>query len=659
MNLKIQATPVFKWNWDSFTNPNIRYIINEGGARSSKTYSILQCIIVNSLKNPNTSSSIVRSSFPSLRGSIMRDFFELLHSMELYSESNHNKTEHIYTFPNGSKVEFFSTDSEQKLRGRKRDILYCNEANELTEDIFLQLKIRTTDKIIMDWNPSDDDHFLYKVCKEEDAILIKSTYKDNPFLSDALIKDLERLIEADYNYYKIYVLGERPTKTSRVYNHFKITQDDLLFNTWDDISYGLDLGFNDPCALVETKYKGDKIYVKELLYESKLTTQDLIGRLNDLIKDKSKPIYSDHRPEVVEELKRMGYNVIIAEKSIKAGIDFLKSKEIWIHQDSINLLREYKMYSWKLRKDGTISDEVVDYHNHCFIGDTIISMDNGFKKIKDVNIGDYVKTSNGLKKVLHKWNNGEKQVIKYRMETDTFNIYIICTPEHKIKTNQGWKQISKLKSGIMVFLDRNLMENYTIYIQKKDTSQREQKECMWSCGNILMEDIQRDSMYITSMETHGTIEYKTLSSLNQVNTYQTTLKKESKKTQSGLTNSSPMELSLQKSGIKVMKVENGIRNMVENVGLEGNIESSVVKNVEKNMKQDIVEFQSSAIITAKLELLEKEESWKEIVWDLTIEDNHEYFANGILVHNCMDSLRYSIYTHRNKKPDYMFYTIDI
>ena len=362
--MKIQATNVFQKNWDALNSDGLRYIINEGGARSSKTWSILQCLIIWALKNPETNISIVRNTFPSLRGSIMRDFFELLHKMGLYKDDMHNRSEHVYHFENGSNVEFFSTDSEQKLRGRKRDILYCNEANELTEDIFLQLKIRTTDKIIMDWNPSDDDHFLYDVCKEEDAILIKSTYKDNPFLSDALIKDLERLINTDENYYKIYVLGERPTKTTRIYTHFKLTQDDSLFDTWDDISYGLDLGFNDPCVLIETKYKGDKIFVKELLYESKLTTGDLIERLNGIIKDKSKPIYSDHRPEVIEELKRAGFNVKSAEKNIKVGIDYLKTKEIWIHMESLNLIRESKMYSWKLRKDGTISDEVVDYDNH-------------------------------------------------------------------------------------------------------------------------------------------------------------------------------------------------------------------------------------------------------------------------------------------------------
>lgn len=362
--MKIQVTNVFQRNWDALNRKDVRYIINEGGSGSSKTISIIQCLIIWALSNPNKEISVVRTTFPTIRGTTMKDFFNILRGMGLYSEKNHNKSEHVYKFDNGSIVEFFSTDSEQKLRGRKRDLLYCNEANDLSSDEFLQLKIRTREKIIMDWNPSDDDHFLYDVCKEEDAVLIKSTYKDNPFLAEAAIKDLERLINTDENYYKIYVLGERPTKTTKIYTHFKFTKDDSLFDSWDDISYGLDLGYNDPCVLTEIKYKGDKIYVKELLYESKLTTGDLISKMELLLKDKAKPIYSDHRPEVIEELKRSGFNVKSAEKNIKGGIDYLKTREIWIHTDSLNLIRESKMYSWKLRKDGTISDEVVDYDNH-------------------------------------------------------------------------------------------------------------------------------------------------------------------------------------------------------------------------------------------------------------------------------------------------------
>ena len=136
MNLDINATPVFEMNWNALVN-GYRYLVNQGGSRSSKSYSILQIIIALCLKD-KISVSIVRQSFPSLRASIMRDFFEILKDLDLYSESQHHKTEHTYFFKNGSSVEFFATDSEQKIRGRKRNILYCNEANELSFDVFNQ-----------------------------------------------------------------------------------------------------------------------------------------------------------------------------------------------------------------------------------------------------------------------------------------------------------------------------------------------------------------------------------------------------------------------------------------------------------------------------------------------------------------------------------------
>jgi len=111
----------------------------------------------------------------------MRDFFEILKDLNLYKESKHHKTEHTYYFDNGSSVEFFATDSEQKIRGRKRNILYCNEANELSFEVFNQLVLRTSGQVIIDFNPSDTEHWIYDILKDDKSILIKSTYKDNVF----------------------------------------------------------------------------------------------------------------------------------------------------------------------------------------------------------------------------------------------------------------------------------------------------------------------------------------------------------------------------------------------------------------------------------------------------------------------------------------------
>ena len=354
MDLKIQATKVFNNNFNAFNN-DYRFIVNQGGSRSSKTYSIIQLLIVLCLKN-KLAISIVRQSFPSLRSSVMRDFFEILKDMKIYDESQHQKTEHIYRFKNGSVVEFFSTDSEQKIRGRKRDILYCNEGNELSFEVFNQLVLRTSGKVFIDFNPSDTEHWIYDLINQENTILIKSTYKDNPFLERSQVDYIENLINVDENYYKVYALGEKPTSQTRIYTHFKQYMDELIL---DDFCYGLDFGFNHPTALLQTSFIDNKVYVKELIYKSNLTTADLIREMNNLNLDKRKPFYCDSaRPEVIEELRRSGYNSKSADKQVKEGIDKVKSIEVFIHYESLNILKEYKLYSWKTDKERILDEPV-------------------------------------------------------------------------------------------------------------------------------------------------------------------------------------------------------------------------------------------------------------------------------------------------------------
>jgi len=141
--MEINSTVIFEKNYSALQDKDVRFIINEGGSRSSKTYSLCQMIIVYSLQNRGKVTSIIRKTFPALRATVMRDFLEIMKEMDLYDVNSHNKSEHIYTFPNGSIVEFFSVDDEQKIRGRKRDLAWCNEANELFYDDFTQLNMRT------------------------------------------------------------------------------------------------------------------------------------------------------------------------------------------------------------------------------------------------------------------------------------------------------------------------------------------------------------------------------------------------------------------------------------------------------------------------------------------------------------------------------------
>ena len=200
MELIINHTNVLTRNYDALNNPLIRFVVNQGSTRSSKTYSLCQMVVIYCLNNPGKIVSIVRKSFPSLRSTVMRDMIDILIEMKIYTEANHIKSENIYVMPNGSKIEFFSLDDAQKVRGRKRDVLWCNEANELSFEEYNQLNFRTSEKLFFDFNPSDTEHWLYNILEKDDAILIHSTYKDNTFLPDSLVKESEDLINIDVDY---------------------------------------------------------------------------------------------------------------------------------------------------------------------------------------------------------------------------------------------------------------------------------------------------------------------------------------------------------------------------------------------------------------------------------------------------------------------------
>jgi len=352
--VEIQVTKIFEKNFNAL-NSDKRFIINQGGSRSSKTYSLCQLVIVWCLQNPQKVVSIVRKTFPALRATVMRDFFEVLKDLELYEKANHNMSENIYRFDNGSIVEFFSVDDEQKIRGRKRDIGWCNEANELWFDDFQQLNMRTESKLIFDYNPSESSGWLYELPKDE-SILIKSTYKDNPFLAESIKRQIEDLKRTDEALYQIYALGETAISKSNIYSNWTFVQHRP--SKFTQHVYGLDFGFNHPTALIRVYWHEKDIYIEPVIYESYLTTTDLIERFNNLGIDKSIDILADYsRPEIIAEMQIAGYNVNNANKVVKKGIDNVKTFGVMC-QDDPRLKKEFDNYKWKKIGD-TITDEPV------------------------------------------------------------------------------------------------------------------------------------------------------------------------------------------------------------------------------------------------------------------------------------------------------------
>ena len=357
MEINIKATRVFEDNWSAI-NSDKRFIVNQGGSRSSKTYSIAQCLILHCLQNPKSIISIIRKTSPALMATAARDFFDIMRDFNLYNDNSYNRGDRIYTFDNGSIVEFFSADDPQKLRGRKRDIAWINEANELFYDDFQQINLRTSDKIIIDFNPSEIDSYLYALPQDK-TVVIHSTYKDNPFLPQALIDEIENYKNTDEDYYTVFALGQRAYSRENVYKRWDLanTKPEHLTN----FIYGIDYGYQHPTAMVKIWYTptNREVFIEELIYESHLTSNDIIAKMSDLNVDKNVVIVSETaRPEIIADIRGAGYKIVEAIKDVRDGINTVKTFSIALSTAAHNIQKENMNYKYK-KYNGAITEEVV------------------------------------------------------------------------------------------------------------------------------------------------------------------------------------------------------------------------------------------------------------------------------------------------------------
>lgn len=585
------------------------------------------------------------------------------------------------------------------------------EAEETAEEDFNQLddSIRTTKgdiQIVMVFNPPHKDHWIMKRWynleesevkgyyrahpKQDDSLLsIHSVYQNNiRNINQSTITNYERYKETNFEYYATMIKGlVSEGMKGVIFKTWKpVTNTEFVLLPYDSF-YGLDFGFGgSPAALVEIKTHNDDVWVKELLYEVGYTNPMLATRFEQIGIEKSTEIYGDSaEPKSIQELKDLGWNVIGAVKgpdSIRAGINFMLSKKFHYVEDSRNLIIEKEGYRWALDKNKNPIDKPVDELNHCFVGDTQIKTNNGLCPIKKINVGDWVETSFGYKKVLKKWDNGVRLTNKYKIQFDDFYVILECTPNHKIKTNIGWIPISQLHSGIMVFLNKHLMGRHTDYGQKKDISHGAEEECMSMYGNFIMGNAQMDTTFITGTIIHGIIGQKISSSKKFQSIDQNMAKTEQRKIRNGWKDFGEEVLKRQSNGMPALKELNGINNtpfqkvlvkermsqefafnVVENLSQKRRTTNSAQAIVSKNsdtiaaltiLKKYAVNAENHScqtklinngiVVGSVVRNIEKEDTRLLKVYDLTIDEMHEYFANGILVHNCMDGIRQSLYT---------------
>lgn len=345
-------------------------ISEQGSSRSGKTFNTLLWILayVYAYWDKKITISIVRATLPALKGSVLVDFKEILGDT---FDRHFNKTELIYTFSNGTTIEFFSCDSEQKLRGRKRDILYCNEANELTYEMWQQLKLRTTKLAIIDYNPSfSDEHWICDINKDRRTYHFITTYKDNinPLndesnLPKTIVQEIESLREKNPTLWRIYGEGLQAVVDGLVFPTYELI--DEIPTQVDRRYIGIDYGYtNDPTAIVEVAYEGDNLYLREVAYQTHLMTNEIAH----ILKGEGLSVISESAdPRMVAELARSGVNIRAVNKykgSIEAGIAKMQTMKIHITKDSYNIIKELKNYTYQKNREGRFLNTPIDSFNH-------------------------------------------------------------------------------------------------------------------------------------------------------------------------------------------------------------------------------------------------------------------------------------------------------
>jgi phage terminase large subunit len=307
--------------------------------------------------------SIVRKTLPALKGSILRDLKQVLLMFGMYDSNKWHSVDGYYEL--GSNIiEWFSVDDETKLRGRKRDYLFINEATEVTYDEYVQLALRTSGRIVMDLNPSLWNSWIYDLEGQPDVFYTVVPYKDNPFLEQSLIDEIEKLRDKDPATWKVFGEGQRGVPTRVVFSHQQYYSQ--LPPSAKLLGYGIDFGYNDPSTLVRVYKDNDSIYCEELLYLKNVTIPDFIYKIKDLGLNLSDDFICDSaNPQSISEMSRNGINAKPVKKdTILSGIDQIKRSNFFVHSNSQNLINELNSYVWKNDKNGNNLDEPEDKNNH-------------------------------------------------------------------------------------------------------------------------------------------------------------------------------------------------------------------------------------------------------------------------------------------------------
>jgi phage terminase large subunit len=345
----------------------------QGGTWAGKTYSIVS-VLINEALTSKKRILVAAETIPSVKGGPLNDFKNIMKDVQRWDEDEYDITQRIYTYSNGSEIHFSAFDSVEKAQAAgKWDIIFINEAFSIPFDIAYALFIRTRDSIWIDYNPVKEFWAHTQVVPNQDAEFIILKYHDNDCLPESILNELKQNQEKAKtdpywkNWCRVYIDGEIGSMEGAIFNNIKLIDEFPKHCT--DITYGLDFGFtNSVTALVKVGFVKEDIYIEELLYMSGLVNSEISNHIKTL-RIGNPIIIADNEPKSIEDLKRMGHTNIkeVGKKDVKAGIDYMQQRKIYIVSSSLNAIKEFRGYMWKKdnSKAGGFINEPVKVNDHC------------------------------------------------------------------------------------------------------------------------------------------------------------------------------------------------------------------------------------------------------------------------------------------------------
>lgn len=359
-----------------------------GGSSSGKSVFLAQRTVLDVMKG-GRNYLVVRNVAKTIRGSVYNEITKAISDMKLDGFFTVLKSEMTITCANGYQILFCGLDDPEKIKsitpmkGVITDI-WIEEATEVERNAYKQLtkrlrgKTKVPKRLIMSFNPILQTSWIYteffagwddsKTCYKDDKLsILKTTYKDNKFLTQQDIDALEN--ETDQYFYDVYTLGNWGVLGAVIFKNWRVEDLTGMKDQFTNRKHGLDFGFaEDPAAMPCTHYDKKKktIYIYDELYMRELTNDVLAQEVKNRIGDDYVTCDSAE-PKSIKELKQYGVKALAAKKgkdSVNHGIQWLQQQTIIIDVKCQNTKNEFQSYKWKEDKDGNVLPVPVDKNNH-------------------------------------------------------------------------------------------------------------------------------------------------------------------------------------------------------------------------------------------------------------------------------------------------------